>query len=64
MQEVYGVDLPVQPGAAAIMATPIDHLGVNYYFRRFVADAPRQPAPSFRAPDRPFPCALRSARRR
>ncbi|MDF9872556.1 hypothetical protein OKW18_004694 [Streptomyces pratensis] len=64
MQEVYGVDLPVRPGDAAIMAAPIDHHDVNYHFRQFVADAPRQPAPSFRAPDRPFSCALRSARRR
>ncbi|MFD6416291.1 GH1 family beta-glucosidase [Streptomyces sp. NPDC060194] len=47
MREVYGVELPERPGDAETIATPLDHIGVNYYFRQVVADAPGRPAPSF-----------------
>ncbi|MFF3030943.1 GH1 family beta-glucosidase [Streptomyces rubiginosohelvolus] len=47
MREVYGVDLPERPGDAEIIAAPLDHIGVNYYFRQIVADAPARSAPSF-----------------
>ncbi|CAA9226979.1 MAG: GH1 / GH5_19 [uncultured Blastococcus sp.] len=38
MVEVYGIDLPAEPGDEAL-AAPLDFLGINYYFRqRVVAD--------------------------
>jgi beta-glucosidase len=40
MRDVYGIELPAQPGDEAIIATPIDFLGVNYYFRMVVAADP------------------------
>jgi beta-glucosidase len=39
MVELFGVDPPVLAGDAALVATPLDLLGINYYFRmRVVAD--------------------------
>jgi beta-glucosidase len=40
MVEVYGVELPAQPGDDATIAAPLDFLGVNYYFRDKVKDDP------------------------
>ncbi|MFD8151658.1 GH1 family beta-glucosidase [Streptomyces sp. NPDC059720] len=48
MLEVYGVDLPERVGDSDTIATPLDHLGVNYYFRQIIQDAPELPAPSYR----------------
>ncbi|MEV8375734.1 GH1 family beta-glucosidase [Kribbella sp. NPDC056861] len=36
MVDVYGVELPEQPGDAAIIAAPTDFVGLNYYFRQIV----------------------------
>ena len=33
MVDVYGVDLPLREGDLETIATPLDFLGVNYYFR-------------------------------
>jgi beta-glucosidase len=40
MLEVYGVDLPEQPGDLETIAAPLDWLGVNYYRPAVVADDP------------------------
>jgi beta-glucosidase len=40
MLDLYGVDLPVRPGDMEAIATPLDWLGLNYYFRAIVADDP------------------------
>ncbi|AKZ60418.1 putative beta-glucosidase [Streptomyces ambofaciens ATCC 23877] len=56
MQEVYGVALPERPGDTETIAAPLDHLGLNYYFRQIIQDAPDLPAPSYRVvpvPDAP-----------
>jgi beta-glucosidase len=45
MVEVYGVRPPVQDGDLAAIAAPVDHLGLNYYFRQVVVDDPAGPAP-------------------
>ncbi|MFB8244133.1 GH1 family beta-glucosidase [Streptomyces sp. NPDC055952] len=49
MREVYGVELPEQPGDSAAIAAPLDWLGLNYYFPQTVADDPEGPAPYARA---------------
>jgi beta-glucosidase len=36
MVEVYGVELPEQPGDAEIIGAPTDFVGLNYYFRQIV----------------------------
>ncbi len=36
MAEVYGVELPEQPGDAEIIAAPTDFVGLNYYFRQII----------------------------
>ncbi|MGI8664836.1 MAG: GH1 family beta-glucosidase [Jatrophihabitans sp.] len=33
MMALYGIDLPAEPGDPAIIASPLDFLGLNYYFR-------------------------------
>jgi beta-glucosidase len=43
MVEVYGVEPPVRAGDLAAIATPTDHLGLNYYFRQVVTDDPDAP---------------------
>ncbi|MET7599086.1 GH1 family beta-glucosidase [Streptomyces sp. NPDC004082] len=48
MREVYGVDLPERSGDAETIAAPLDHLGLNYYFRQIIQDAPELRAPSYR----------------
>ncbi|MFI7382681.1 GH1 family beta-glucosidase [Streptomyces sp. NPDC049813] len=45
MVEVYGVDLPEQPGDLKTIAEPLDWLGLNYYFPSTIADHPAGPAP-------------------
>lgn len=49
MVETYGVELPLREGDVATIATPLDWLGLNYYFPAYVADAPGGPAPYVRA---------------
>ncbi|HEY2700362.1 MAG TPA: GH1 family beta-glucosidase [Pseudonocardiaceae bacterium] len=56
MRELYGVELPEQPGDNDIIATPLDFLGVNYYFRMIAANDPQGPIPyakQVRLPDVP-----------
>ncbi|MEN3539486.1 GH1 family beta-glucosidase [Microbispora sp. ZYX-F-249] len=45
MLAVYGVDLPIRPGDLETIATPLDYLGVNYYFRQVVTADPAGPVP-------------------
>jgi beta-glucosidase len=40
MVEVYGVEPPARDGDLELIAAPLDYLGVNYYFREVVRDAP------------------------
>jgi beta-glucosidase len=49
MREVYGVELPERDGDSAVIAAPLDWLGLNYYFPQTVADDPDGPAPYARA---------------
>ncbi|GHE05652.1 GH1 family beta-glucosidase [Streptomyces alanosinicus] len=49
MVETYGVELPLRTGDLTTIATPLDWLGLNYYFPAHVADAPGGPAPYVRA---------------
>jgi beta-glucosidase len=53
MLDLYGVDLPEQPGDLATIAAPLDWLGVNYYFRMVVAADPTGPLPHTRQVDPP-----------
>jgi beta-glucosidase len=48
MVAVYGVQPPVQEGDLAAIAAPMDHLGLNYYFRQIVTDDPNGPVPHAR----------------
>ncbi|MEU5370486.1 GH1 family beta-glucosidase [Streptomyces sp. NPDC005951] len=48
MVEEYGVELPVQPGDLETIATPLDWLGLNYYFRQIVTADPDGAAPHAR----------------
>jgi beta-glucosidase len=55
MIEVYGVDPPVRPGDLETIAQPMDHFGLNYYFRQVVTDDPEGRPPYARnvsVPDR------------
>ncbi len=45
MVEVYGVEPPVLGDDLATIATPTDHLGLNYYFREVDTDDPTGPPP-------------------
>ncbi|WP_328334302.1 MULTISPECIES: GH1 family beta-glucosidase [unclassified Streptomyces] len=45
MVDLYGVRLPVRTGDLGTIATPLDWLGVNYYFRNVVTDDPTGPLP-------------------
>jgi beta-glucosidase len=49
MVKVYGVEPPVHPGDLDIIATPVDHLGLNYYFRQVVTDDPQGAPPYIRS---------------
>ncbi|MFF1556076.1 GH1 family beta-glucosidase [Streptomyces sp. NPDC058279] len=53
MREVYGVDLPERPGDLTVIATPLDWIGLNYYFPQVVTADPTGPAPFARQVDRP-----------
>ncbi|WP_445527886.1 GH1 family beta-glucosidase [Streptomyces cyslabdanicus] len=53
MREVYGVDLPEQPGDLDTIAAPLDWLGLNYYFPATVADDPAGSVPHARSVRRP-----------
>ncbi|GAA0690728.1 GH1 family beta-glucosidase [Kitasatospora atroaurantiaca] len=55
MTQLYGVDLPVRGGDLATIATPLDWLGLNYYFRFVVADDPSGAAPYIRQVPGPGP---------
>ncbi|HEV7897963.1 MAG TPA: GH1 family beta-glucosidase [Planosporangium sp.] len=48
MTAEYGFEPPVHDGDLGIIATPTDHIGLNYYFRQVVADDPDGPAPRAR----------------
>ncbi|GAA4994491.1 GH1 family beta-glucosidase [Kitasatospora paranensis] len=48
MVKLYGVELPVQDGDMELISAPLDWMGLNYYFRQFVADDPTGAAPFFR----------------
>jgi beta-glucosidase len=48
MIEVYGVEPPVRTGDLEVIAAPVDHLGLNYYFRQVVTDDPAGPVPHAR----------------
>jgi beta-glucosidase len=58
MVEVYGVEPPVRDGDLATIATPTDHIGLNYYFRQVVTDDPAGPPPYARMV--PVPNAVRT----
>jgi len=45
MLDVYGIEPPVRPGDLEVIATPMDHIGLNYYFRQVVTDDPTGVAP-------------------
>jgi beta-glucosidase len=45
MIETYGIEPPVRGDDLAVIATPTDFLGVNYYFRQLIVDDPDGPAP-------------------
>jgi len=48
MLAVYGVDPPVRPGDLDIIAAPMEHFGLNYYFRQVVTNDPDGTAPRAR----------------
>jgi beta-glucosidase len=48
MVELYGIELPVRPGDLETIATPLDFLGVNYYFRQVIAADPTVATLGFR----------------
>ncbi|MEH0974316.1 GH1 family beta-glucosidase [Micromonospora sp. CPCC 205546] len=48
MVATYGVEPPVRGDDLAVIATPTDYLGLNYYFRQVVADDPAGPPPHAR----------------
>jgi beta-glucosidase len=48
MVAVYGVEPPVRDGDLEAIAAPMDHLGLNYYFRQVIADDPTGPVPHAR----------------
>ncbi|WP_406730471.1 GH1 family beta-glucosidase [Streptomyces sp. NBC_01794] len=45
MLELYGVELPERAGDLKSIATPLDWLGLNYYFRQIVTADPTGPVP-------------------
>ena len=48
MVEVYGIEPPVRDGDLQLIASPTEHLGLNYYVRAVVADDPAGPLPQTR----------------
>ncbi|MEH0829371.1 MULTISPECIES: GH1 family beta-glucosidase [unclassified Micromonospora] len=59
MLATYELEPPVRGDDLAVIATPTDFLGVNYYFRQVVADDPDGPAPYARQV--PVPGATQTA---
>ena len=55
MTEVYGVELPEQPGDAEIIAAPTDFVGLNYYFRQVIKADESVPVLGFSQVDGPNP---------
>jgi beta-glucosidase len=53
MTEVYGVELPEQPGDAEIIAAPTDFVGLNYYFRQVIKADESVPVLGFSQVDGP-----------
>ncbi|MEU6285430.1 GH1 family beta-glucosidase [Streptomyces sp. NPDC047028] len=53
MLDTYGVDLPLHAGDLKTISTPLDWLGLNYYFPAHVTDDPAGPAPHVRSVRRP-----------
>jgi beta-glucosidase len=45
MVEEYGIEPPVRPGDLEAIGAPMDHIGLNYYFRQVVTDDPAGIAP-------------------
>jgi beta-glucosidase len=45
MREAYGIELPERAGDLTTIATPVDWLGLNYYFPAYVVDDPNGPVP-------------------
>ena len=43
MIDVYGIEPPVRAGDLEPIAAPMDHFGLNYYFRQVVTDDPTAP---------------------
>ena len=48
MVELYGIELPVVQGDMETIATPLDFLGLNYYFRQKIASDPTVATLGFR----------------
>lgn len=48
MIEVYGIEPPVHDGDLAMISAPMEHVGLNYYFRQVITDDPAGPAPHAR----------------
>lgn len=55
MTEVYGVELPEQPGDAEIIAAPTDFVGLNYYFRQLIKADESVPVLGFSQVEGPNP---------
>jgi beta-glucosidase len=48
MIEVYGIEPPVRDGDLEAISAPMEHVGLNYYFRQVITDDPSGPAPRAR----------------
>jgi beta-glucosidase len=48
MIEEYGIEPPVQPGDLEIISAPMDHFGLNYYFRQVITHDPDGSVPRAR----------------
>jgi beta-glucosidase len=48
MVELYGIELPVRQGDMDTIATPLDFIGLNYYFRQKIAADPTVATLGFR----------------
>lgn len=48
MVELYGIELPVRQGDMETIATPLDFIGLNYYFRQKIAADPTVATLGFR----------------
>ncbi len=47
MVDTYGIEMPIQDGDLDVIGTPVDFLGVNYYFRQKIAADPTVATLSF-----------------